>query len=164
MAHVDHHPGQPLAEDQPSGSATVIRGAAGSDTAATAVCADVGGGHTTAFGATCSRVVSTTPGSEDSGASVVVVADEVVVLVIEADVAASVGGSAVPSLLRAHAATLGAVSSTPVRTAHTSRFTAPVWREPQSLANAAASSRSTSTYGVPETSTTTLAIVPPVKG
>jgi hypothetical protein len=70
------------------------------------------------------RVVSMTPGSEDSGASVTVL-DVVVVATVAGEVDASTF-TAVPSLLRAHAATVGAASITTAAAAHTSRVIGPV--------------------------------------
>jgi len=105
-------------------------------------------------------VVSSTPGSDDSGVSEVVGFGDAGTVVVAVATSAR---TAVPSLLREHAATPGTARIAAVAATHTSRITTSVWRGRQSLAKAAASSRSESTYGVPETSTTTLAIVPPVK-
>ncbi|GAY13575.1 hypothetical protein MSZK_03010 [Mycobacterium sp. shizuoka-1] len=102
-------------------------GAAGSATAATAVGPDCSGWHTVALAGTGTRVVSNTPGSEDSGASVTVVGVGVDVEVgaVPAVVDASMR-TAVPALSREHAATPGRASITTAVAAHTSRVTTSV--------------------------------------
>ncbi|SBS78722.1 exported hypothetical protein [uncultured Mycobacterium sp.] len=116
----------PGVDDHPGGIRTVILGAAGSLTAATAVGPDCSDRHTVASGGMGARVVSSTPGSEDSGTSVTLVdgeVDEDATAVDDVDASTFTG---VPSLLRAHAATPGAANNTTAAAAHTSRVTSPV--------------------------------------
>jgi hypothetical protein len=79
-----------------------------------------------ASGGIGARVVSSTPGSEDSGTSVTLVdvdVDEGATTVDDVDASTFTG---VPSLLRAHAATPGVANNTTAAAAHTSRVTSPV--------------------------------------
>ncbi|BBY62920.1 hypothetical protein MHEL_11630 [Mycolicibacterium helvum] len=69
-------------------------------------------------------MVSSTPGSEDSGVSVTL-ADVELGATLAGDAEACTF-TAVPSLLRAHAATPGTASITTAAAAHTSRVTPPV--------------------------------------
>ena len=116
----------PGVTDHPDGTRTVISGAAGSATAATAVWPAWSCRHTSAFGGTGTLVVSSTPGWEDSGSSVSRVdgaADEGATPVADDDASARTG---VPSLFRAQAATPGTASTITAAAAHTSRVTVPV--------------------------------------
>ncbi|BBZ35186.1 hypothetical protein MCNF_37910 [Mycolicibacterium confluentis] len=150
----------PGVDDHPSGTVMVIRGAAGSETearVASPVPAGVGM-QINALGGIRSGDVGTTPGTSDDADADSDVGADVAASVVEV---AAFG--ATPLLVATAMPSDGCEHAETASTTDTATAMHLPLDNVQSFANAAASSRSTSTYGVPEMSTTALAMLPPVK-